>query len=59
MGEGKRDEIAGKIKETVGNLRGDDTQKDEGREEQAKGKMKQAGEKVSDAVDDVKDALRK
>jgi uncharacterized protein YjbJ (UPF0337 family) len=56
---GKAQEAKGKVKEAAGALSGDDETKREGRADQSQGKLKQAGEKVSDAVDDVKDAFRK
>lgn len=59
MSDGKMDEMKGKLKEGVGSLTGNDEMKDEGREDQAKGKMKQAGDKVGDAAEDVKDSLTK
>ena len=56
---GKVQEGKGRLKEAAGAVTGDDEKAREGRDDQAKGKMRQAGEKVSDAIDDVKDALRK
>lgn len=56
---GKAQEVKGRVKEATGALTGDDETAREGRDDQAKGKLKQAGEKVSDAVQDAKDALRK
>jgi uncharacterized protein YjbJ (UPF0337 family) len=56
---GKAEELKGRAKEAAGAVRGDEEQKDEGRADQANGKVRQAGEKVGDAVDDLKDAARK
>jgi uncharacterized protein YjbJ (UPF0337 family) len=56
---GKAQEAKGRVKEAAGALSGDDEKKHEGRADQTEGKLKQAGDKVSDAVKDVKDALKK
>jgi uncharacterized protein YjbJ (UPF0337 family) len=56
---GKAEELKGRAKEAAGAVRGDEEQKDEGRADQANGKVRQAGEKVGDAVEDLKDAARK
>ena len=56
---GKADEAKGRVKEAAGALSDDDELRREGKDDQAKGKLKQAGEKLGDAVDDVKDAIKK
>ena len=56
---GKAQEMKGKAKEAAGALRGDEDQKDEGRADQRAGKARQAGEKAGEAMEDMKDALRK
>jgi predicted ArsR family transcriptional regulator/uncharacterized protein YjbJ (UPF0337 family) len=60
MGEsGKMDEAKGRAKEAAGAVGGDDELRREGRQDQTKGKLQQAADKARDAVDDVKDALKK
>ncbi len=60
MGE-KTDKIKGNIKETAGNVTGDDHLKREGKADQAGGKVKGVVEDVKDKVEDgvekVKDKL--
>jgi uncharacterized protein YjbJ (UPF0337 family) len=56
---GKSQEMKGRAKEAAGALRGDEEQKDEGRSDQATGKVRQAGEKLGDAVEDAKDAIKR
>ena len=51
------DDIKGKIKETGGELIGDESLANEGRADQAKGKVKEAAENVKDAAGHVRDAL--
>jgi uncharacterized protein YjbJ (UPF0337 family) len=51
---GETDQAKGRIKQAAGDLTGDDELKREGRTDEAAGKVK---DKVSDAVDSVKDAL--
>jgi uncharacterized protein YjbJ (UPF0337 family) len=46
----KGQEIRGEIKEKVGDAKGDNKLKAEGRADHAKGSLKQAGEKVKDAL---------
>lgn len=48
--EGKADEVKGKVKETAGQVTGDDELKSQGKGDQAKGDVKQAGQKVKDAI---------
>jgi uncharacterized protein YjbJ (UPF0337 family) len=43
------EEAKGKLKETVGNAKGDDSLKNEGRADQASADVKKAGENVKDA----------
>ena len=57
--DNKTDDIKGRAKEAVGSVTGDDDLKNEGRADQAESSVKQAGEKVKDAVGDVKDAFKK
>jgi uncharacterized protein YjbJ (UPF0337 family) len=51
------DDIKGKIKETTGELTGNESLANEGRADQAKGKVKDAAEDVKDAAGNVRDAL--
>ena len=57
--ENKGQDLKGRAKEAVGSVTGDDDLKNEGRADQAESSVKQAGEKVKDAVGDVKDAFKK
>jgi uncharacterized protein YjbJ (UPF0337 family) len=43
------EDIAGKVKEGVGRVTGDESQESEGRMDQSKSDLKDAGEKVKDA----------
>ncbi len=45
----KGQEVGGKAKETVGNITGDESIRDEGRSDQVKSNLKGAAEKVKDA----------
>ena len=45
----KVEEVKGNVKEGVGDASGDESLKNEGEKDQAKGNLKQAGEKVKDA----------
>ena len=45
----KAQEVGGKAKETVGNITGDESIRDEGRNDQVKSNLKDAGEKLKDA----------
>jgi uncharacterized protein YjbJ (UPF0337 family) len=54
MGNGKSDELKGRVKEAAGALTGDPKLKREGKADQVAGKVKQ---KVEKAVDKIKDAL--
>lgn len=56
---GKSEEMKGKAKEAAGAVTGDEELKDQGREDQSKGKARQAGEKIGDAVEDAKDAVKR
>ena len=56
MGDGSADEAKGRVKEATGTLTGDDDLKNEGKVDRASGTVK---DKVGDAADGVKDALRK
>lgn len=56
---GKSEEMKGKAKEAAGALTGDEDLKDQGRQDQSEGKVRQAGEKVGDAVEDAKDAIKR
>ena len=55
----KGDELKGRAKEATGAATGDEDLKNEGRADQAESSVKQAGEKVKDAVGDIKDAFKK
>jgi len=57
--ENKGQDLKGRAKEAAGSVTGDDDLKNEGRADQAESSVKQAGEKVKDAVGDVKDAFKK
>ena len=54
--DGAADDAKGRLKEAGGALTGDDSLKNEGKVDQASGAVK---DKVGDAADKVKDALRK
>jgi uncharacterized protein YjbJ (UPF0337 family) len=56
MGDGKSDELKGRLKEAGGDLTGDQDLKNEGKVDRASGSVK---DKVGDAADKVKDAIRK
>jgi uncharacterized protein YjbJ (UPF0337 family) len=56
MDDGKTDELKGRFKEAAGDVTGDDELKTEGKVDRATGSVK---DKVGDAADKVKDALRK
>jgi uncharacterized protein YjbJ (UPF0337 family) len=56
MGDGTTDDLKGRTKEAVGDLTDDDSLKNEGKVDRASGSVK---DKVGDAADKVKDALRK
>jgi uncharacterized protein YjbJ (UPF0337 family) len=57
--ENKGQDLKGRAKEAAGSITGDDDLKNEGRADQAESSVKQAGEKVKDAVGDIKDAFKK
>ena len=56
MNDGTTDDLKGRAKEAAGDLTNDDSLKNEGKVDQATGTVK---DKVGDAADKVKDALRK
>jgi uncharacterized protein YjbJ (UPF0337 family) len=56
MGDGTTDDLKGRAKEAAGDLTDDDSLKNEGKVDRASGSVK---DKVGDAADKVKDALRK
>jgi uncharacterized protein YjbJ (UPF0337 family) len=56
---GKVTETKGRLEEAAGVLRDDKQQRARGQNDQTVGKLKQAHEKLSDAADNVKDALKK
>lgn len=56
MGDGTTDDLKGRTKQAVGDLTDDDSLKNEGKVDRASGTVK---DKVGDAADKVKDALRK
>jgi len=53
---GETDKAKGRVKEAAGDLTGDKSLKNEGRVDRASGGVK---DKVGDAADKVKDAIRK
>lgn len=53
----KAEDAGGKLKEAAGSVTGDDDLKNEGKADQVKAGFKDAGEKIKDAVTDVKDKL--
>jgi uncharacterized protein YjbJ (UPF0337 family) len=56
MSDGTTDDLKGRAKEAAGDLTNDDSLKNEGKVDRASGTVK---DKVGDAADKVKDALRK
>jgi uncharacterized protein YjbJ (UPF0337 family) len=56
MSDGTADDAKGRVKKAAGELTGDDSLKREGDVDKASGAVK---DKVGDAADKVKDALRK
>ncbi|MET0601613.1 MAG: CsbD family protein [Baekduia sp.] len=56
MNDGTTDDLKGRAKEAAGDLTNDDSLKNEGKVDRASGTVK---DKVGDAADKVKDALRK
>ena len=57
---GKKDEVAGRIKEAAGAITDNDELRREGKIDQAAGKVKQAAEKAVDKVQDAaKNAVRR
>jgi uncharacterized protein YjbJ (UPF0337 family) len=56
MNDGTADDLKGRAKEAAGDLTDDDSLKNEGKVDRASGTVK---DKVGDAADKVKDALRK
>jgi uncharacterized protein YjbJ (UPF0337 family) len=56
MSDGTSDDLKGRAKEAAGALTDDDSLKNEGKVDRASGTVK---DKVGDAADKVKDALRK
>ena len=56
MSDGTTDDLKGRVKEAAGDLTDDDSLKNEGKVDRASGTVK---DKVGDAADKVKDALRK
>ncbi len=56
MSDGKTDDLKGRAQEAAGSLTDDDSLKNEGKVDRASGSVK---DKVGDAADKVKDALRK
>jgi uncharacterized protein YjbJ (UPF0337 family) len=57
--ENKGQDLKGRAKEAAGSLTNDEDLKNEGRADQGEAKLKNAGEKVKDAVSDVKDAFKR
>jgi uncharacterized protein YjbJ (UPF0337 family) len=56
MGDGTTDDLKGRAKQAAGDLTDDDSLKNEGKVDRASGTVK---DKIGDAADKVKDALRK
>ncbi|MDX6684916.1 MAG: hypothetical protein QOK49_91 [Baekduia sp.] len=56
MGDGTADDLKGRVKEAGGDLTGDKDLKNEGKVDRASGTVK---DKVGDAADSVKDAIKK
>jgi uncharacterized protein YjbJ (UPF0337 family) len=56
MGDGKTDDLKGKVKEAAGDVTGDDGLKREGKVDKATGDVK---DKVGDVGDKVKDVVHK
>ncbi len=57
---GKKDEVAGRIKEAAGAITDNDELRREGKIDQAAGKVKQAAEKVVEKTQDAaKNAIRR
>ena len=56
MSDGTKDDLKGRAKEAAGDLTNDQSLKNEGKVDRASGSVK---DKVGDAADKVKDALRK
>ena len=56
---GKVDEAKGRLKEAAGVLRDDKEQQRQGQTDQSVAKLRQAGEKLGEAVGDLKGALKK
>ena len=54
MGDGDKDELKGRVKESAGALTGDDSLKNEGKVDRASGSVKDA---VGDAADKAKDVV--
>jgi len=55
--EGKFDVAKGRVKESAGDLTGNESLEAEGEKDQAKGHAKQAKDAVGDAVDEVKEVF--
>ena len=51
------DDVKGKLKETGGELTGDERLANEGRADQAKGKVRDAADDIKDAAGHVRDAV--
>jgi len=59
MGDGTKDDLKGRMKETGGDLTGDQSLKNEGKVDKATGKVKDAAGDVSDKAKDVVNPDRK
>lgn len=55
----KAEELAGKAKEAIGDLTGNEQAQVEGKADQAKATGKQVGQDIKDAAEDIKDDLTK
>ena len=57
-GEHKAEDLAGKVKEGLGDVTGDRDMQAEGQAEQSKADVKQAGDNVADALRDASQAVK-
>ena len=56
---GNKEDIRGKVKEAVGRITDDEALERQGQKDQIEGELKKAGDKLSDAADKTKDAVRR
>jgi uncharacterized protein YjbJ (UPF0337 family) len=55
----REEKVRGKVKETAGRLTDDEALERQGKNDQAKGEIKNAGDKLKDAAEHAKEALRR